>query len=167
MQRTKDQDYRIKGYHKVMSQNNTGDAHVIDYFADYNDGDPLNLKVRETRTYTRNGVTGIVEEINIKIDWFSGDGITIRDTKTIIKHIDIDRGMRKNERARKRLLNKAKGAAIQMIGMSAGKTFMRNFANEMTLYIEGDREPLIDGINNSGQTDLFKNTLTGVLDVSY
>jgi len=72
-----------------------------------------------------------------------------------------------NEKARKRLLNQAKGAAIQLIGLEAGKTFMRNFGSEMNLYVEGDRQPLIDGINNSGETQLFKDTLTGILDITY
>jgi len=72
-----------------------------------------------------------------------------------------------NEKARKRLLNQAKGAAIQLIGLEAGKTFMRNFGSEMNLYVEVDRQPLIDGINNSGETQLFKDTLTGILDITY
>lgn len=72
-----------------------------------------------------------------------------------------------NEKARKRLLNQAKGAAIQLIGLEAGKTFMRNFGSEMNLYVEVDRQSLIDGINNSGETQLFKDTLTGILDITY
>jgi len=160
-------DYRLMGYHKVMTQNALGDAHIVEYFGDYNGGTPQNLKVRETRTYTRDNTTGIVIQIDVLIEWLSGDGVTVRASKNLVKHIDLNRGMRKNERSRKRLLNKAKGAAIQLIGMEAGKTFMRDFSGEMTLYVEGDRQPLIDGINASGQAQNFKDTLTGILDISY
>lgn len=167
MEYVTEKNYKIKGYHKVMTQNLLGDAHIIEYFEDYNSGSPTGLRVRETRTYTRNEVTGVLEKIDVLIEWMSGDGVTPRATKTLIKHVDMDRGMAKNEKARKRLLNKAKGAAIQLIGMEAGKTFMRNFGNEMNLYVEGDRQPLIDGINNSGETQIFKDTLVGILDVAY
>lgn len=161
------EDFRLKGYHKVMTENANGDAYIIEYFADYNGGTPQRLKVRETRSYTRNAVTGIVETINVNIEWLSGDGVTVRATKNFDKHLDVYRGMAKNEKARVRLLNKAKGAAIQLIGLEAGKTFMRDFSNEMTLYVAGDRIPLIDGINASAQSQTFKDTLVGILDVSY
>lgn len=163
----KDTDFKIQGYHKTMDQNVNGDAYIIKYFKDYNGGTPTGLVVKETRTYTRNAVTGIVESININIDWFSGDEVTVRANKSWVNNIDFNRGMAKNEKARKRLLNKAKGAAIQMIGMEAGKTFMRELGGEIGLYIEGDRQPLIDGINASTESQLFKDTLTGILDIEY
>jgi len=166
MKAVTEEDYRLKGYHKQMTQNVNGDAHIIEYFADYNGGSPTGLKVRETRTYTRTEDTGIPIKIDVLIQWFSADGL-IRATKSFAKHLDIERGMGKNEKARKRLINKAKGAAIQMIGLEAGKTFMRGFGGEMSLYVEGDRQPLIDGINASGQSQLFKDTLTGILDIAY
>lgn len=167
MRLIQDEDFRLKGYHKVMTQNVNGDAATIEYYGDYNGGNPQHLKVREVRTYSRNAVTGIPESIDILIEWIGSDGVSSKINKSFTKHLDPNRGMAKNEKARKRLLNKAKGAAIQLIGMSAGKTFMRNFGNEMTLYVEGDRQPLIDGIDASGETQLFKDTLTSILDISY
>ena len=65
------------------------------------------------------------------------------------------------------LLNKAKGAAMQLIGLEAGKTFMRDLGLEVGLYREGDVLPLVDAVNASPQTQLFKDTLTGILNVSY
>lgn len=162
-----DRDYRLQGYHKEMTTNTLGDANIIEYYVDYNGGAPTGLKVRETRTYVRNVVTGIIESITIFIEWFGSDGVSVKNTKTIVNNLDPMRGMEKNEKARKRLLNQAKGAAIQLIGLKAGKTFMRNFGSEMNLYVEGDRQPLIDSINNSGETQLFKDTLTGILDIAY
>jgi len=161
------ENYNLKGYYKLMTPSSLGDANIIEYYADYNGGNPTRLKVRETRTYTRNAVTGIVETITIVVEWLGSDGVSSKQSKTIIKHLDIGRGMEKNEKSRKRLLNQAKGAAIQLIGLEAGKTFMRNFGSEMNLYVEGDRQPLIDGINNSGETQLFKYTLTAILDIAY
>ena len=167
MQDITQQDFRLKGYHKVMTQNVNGDAAVIEYFKDCNGGNPTGLKVRETRTYTRNATTGIVEMINVLIEWMSGDEVTVRATKQWDNNIDAGRGMAKNEKARKRLLNKAKGAAIQLIGMESGKTFMRGLGGEISLYVEGDRAPLINGINTSTETQLFKDTLVGILDIQY
>lgn len=162
-----DQDFRLQGYHKVMTQNINGDAAIIEYFKDFNGGTPTGLKVRETRTYSRNATTGIVETITVFIEWFGSDGVSSKVNKTWDIHLDAGRGMAKNEKARKRLLNKAKGAALQLIGMEAGKTFMRDYGNEMSLYIEGDRQLLIDGINASTQTQTFKDTLVGILDIAY
>ena len=162
-----DQDYNLKGYYKTMTPSSLGDAHLIEYYADYNNGSPTGLKVRETRTYTRNAITGIIETITVFIEWIGSDGVSAKTTKTLVKHLDVGRGMEKNEKARKRLLNQAKGAAIQLIGLEAGKTFMRNFGSEMNLYIEGDRQPLVDGINNSVETQLFKDTLVNILDIAY
>ena len=150
-----------------MTESPLGDAYIIEYFKDYNNGSPTGLKVRETRTYERNDITGIVEKITVFIEWLGSDGVSCKVTKTLVKHLDLGRGMAKNEKARKRLLNKAKGAAIQLIGMAAGKTFMRNYSSEMSLYIEGDRQPLVDGIVASGQTQLFKDTLVNILDKEY
>jgi len=160
-------DYRIRGYHKVMTQNSLGDAHIIEYYKDYNNNNPKGLKVRETRTYVRNEVTGIVERIDILIEFFGSDGASVKHSKNISKNLDLDRGMAKNEKSRKRLLNKAKGVAINLIGLESGKIFMRDFSVEMNLYIEGDRNPLIDGINSSSQNQDFKDALTDILDIVY
>lgn len=163
-------DYRLQGYFKKKVNDSKGDRVTIEYYAEYDSqtGDYSRLKVKETRTYTRNTTTGILEEITVLIEWFSGDGVTVRANKTLVKPLDLDDGMKTNERSRGRLVNKAKGAAIQLIGLAAGKTFMRNLGLEISLYREGDIQPLIDAINNdSVQTQAFKDTLVGILNVSY
>lgn len=165
--RITDIDYRIQGFHKKKTNDTNGDRTIIEYYADYDAGTYSRLKVRENRAYARNATTGILETITVDIEWMSGDGVTPRATKQIVKHLDLDDGMKANERARGRLLNKAKGAAIQLIGLEAGKTFMRDLGLEVGLYREGDIQPLIDAINASSETQLFKDTLTGILDVSW
>ena len=62
-----DENYNLKGYHKVMTPSVLGDAYIIEYYADYNGGSPTGLKVKETRTYERNAITGIIETITITI----------------------------------------------------------------------------------------------------
>lgn len=164
-----DENYRLNGYHKKKTNNSFGDRMIIEYYANYDSSTQTysDLKVRETRAYTRQAGTGIMETITVDIEWLSGDGITPRATKQIVKYLDLDDGLKGNEKSRKRLLNKAKGAAIQLIGLSAGKAFMRSLATEVSMYKEGDYQMLIDGINASSQTQTFKDTLTTILNVSY
>jgi len=167
MQIVTDIDYRIQGYHKKKTNDSFGDRAIIEYYATFTAGVYSDLKVKETRSYTRQAVTGILETVTVDIEWMSGDGVTPRATKQVVKHLDLDDGLKGNQKARGRLLNKAKGAAIQLIGMEAGKAFMRTLGDEVSLYREGDYQPLIDGINTSAQTQEFKDTLVAILDISY
>ena len=162
-----DIDYTIQGYHKKKTTNSFGDRSLVEYYSDYNEGFYSNLKVRETRVYIRNTVTGITETISVDIEWIGVDGVTPIAARQLVKYLDLDDGLEANEKSRKRLLHKAKGAAIQLIGIEAGKSFMRSYGAEMSLYVEGDKQLLIDGINSSSETQIFKDTLTGILDIQY
>ena len=163
----KEIDYTIQGYHKRKVTDAFGDRALVEYFAEFKAGTYSNLKVTETRTHVRQAVTGILETVIVDIKWIGADGVTAIATKQLIKHLDLDDGLAANEKARKRLLHKAKVTAISLIGLVAGKLFMRSLGGELGLYVEGDQEPLIASIAASSESQEFKSALIGILDVLY
>ena len=170
MELTTNKDYRINGYFKKKVNNSKGDRAVIEYYLNYDSEAPepySGLKVKETRTYTRNPITGVLEKIEVLIQWMSSDGVTPREEKTLIKHLDIDDGMKANEASRGRLLNEAKRISLESLGLQNGLAFMRNLGPEISLYREGDIQPLIDAINASSQSQTLKDDLTLVLNITY
>lgn len=161
------EDYRLKGYSKKKTNNPFGDRSVVEYFKDYSTENGYeNLMVKETRTHTRNGY-GIPIQTVVQIEWFGKDKTAARATKTLIKPLDADDGMKVNESSRGRLINMAKGAVILTIGLEPGKAFMRTVSVEISEYKEGDKTPLIDSINASTLDAGLKATLVGILDVAY
>lgn len=163
----KEVDYKIQGYHKKKTQNELGDRVLIEFFGIYSEDEYACLKVKEIRNCTRQSGTGVPLIITVDIEWIGTDGTTVIASNQLIKHLDLDDALDFNEKSRKRLIHKAKGAAMQLIGLSAGKAFMRSMGPEISLYKEGDYEVLVDAINASAQSQTFKDILTSILNVTY
>lgn len=164
-------DYRIQGYKKEKIQNNLGDITMVNFYQNYDEQAQQfsGLKVRETRTQERDAM-GIPTKTTVDIEWFSSDEVTVRATKQLIKPLNSDDGLKVNEQSRGRLINKAKGYTIQTMGLENGKEFMKGIITEIELYKEGERQALIDAINNStdpNATPEYKATVVAILDVSY
>ena len=161
------EDYRLKGFAKKKTNNTFGDRSLVEYFESFSTENGYeNLMVKETRTHTRNGY-GIPTQTTVQIEWFGKDKAAARATKTLIKPLDSDDGMKVNEASRGRLINMAKGAVILTIGLEPGKAFMRTVSVEIGEYKEGDKTPLIDAINASALDAGLIAALVGILDVSY
>jgi hypothetical protein len=162
-------DYRIQGFQKRKVENSKGDIATVEYYQTY---DPLtdtgtNLKVRESRAFTRDQNLGIPYINTVEIEWFRSDKTTPRATKTLIKPLNQSDGIKANCSSRSRLITNAKVKALELLGLEAGLAFLQSVSLEVSTYKEGDIEPLITAITNSGETQAFKDAMTGILNVSY
>jgi len=98
------QDYRILGYFKENSYDNKGDLTAVDFYKNYDEATKVfsNLKVKETRTCTRDAVSGLPTKRSTLIEWFVG--ASVEATKTIERIYDAQEGYGLNINSRKKLL---------------------------------------------------------------
>jgi hypothetical protein len=163
-------NYNIQGYHKERVFDNKGDVFTLSYYQNY---DPVgevfsNLKVRETRTYTRDNTNGLLTERAILIEWYIGGNVIA--TKNLTKYYTSEEGYAMNQRARKNLTNKASMYLVSAVGLADSQNFLNSVATEISIYIEGDIQPLLDAISASTEPYMnatVKGTLDSILNVSY
>ena len=162
------ENYRLKGFKKKKSNNSFGDRSLVEYYKEFDNqtGEYSDLMVAENRTHTRNAY-GIPTETTVVINWYGKDKSAPRATKTLVKPLDSDDGMKVNEASRARLINKAKGAVILTIGKPAGIDFMRTVSVEIGEYKEGDKQPLVDAVAASNLPAGLITAVNEILDVSY
>ena len=79
-----DVDYSILGYHKESIFDSKGDLVTVNFYINYDGVTYSDLRVKETRVYTRDVVTGLLTKRDMTIQWFDDDGLTIIFTKTKI-----------------------------------------------------------------------------------
>lgn len=166
-----DVDYRLNGYHKKQTFDAKGDLVIVEYYQNYDEQSKQfsNLKVRESRTYTRNATTTLLEKRVINIEWFKGNDEKYAE-KTITKFYDAQEGYQGNKRARRNLINKASMYLLNEVGLENGKTFLDGVGSKITVYVDGSIQPLLDAIANSSEpymTPTIKGTLDTILNVTY
>lgn len=172
-------NYRIQGYHKKETFDANGDLTTVEYYANYDSGTETfsNLKVKETRIYTRDIGSGLLTKRDMTIEWYKGGG-SLSDTKTTEKHYDSQKGYKSNIKARKNLINSASmwlyGDLIAEFGQATGeanaKEFLRDVGSERGGYIAGDLQPLLDAVQASARayiTGARKSTLDTILNIAY
>jgi len=162
-------DYRIQGYHKKFTFDANGDLIVIEYYKNFDGTTYSNLKVKETRTYTRDAVFGLLVKRDMTIEWFRSDGSVIA-TKTTTKFYDSKKGYHANKKARKNIIEKASIYLLGVVGLADGKLFLRQVKSEINGYIKGDSQPLLDAVNDSTETYMtgaIKTALITILDITY
>jgi len=163
------EDYRIKGYQKKPTIDANGDLVIVEYFKDYDETTKQysNLKVKETRVYTRDSSTLLMKR-DMTIQWFSGGKETA--VVTTQKFYTAEQGYSANKRARQNLINRASMYLLSEVGLTDGKTFLNGVTGEISTYVDGSIQPLVDAIANSTEpfmTLTIKGTLDTILNVTY
>lgn len=163
-------DYRLNGYHKKQTFDAKGDLVTLQYYLNYNSGtgEYSDLMVQENRVYERNVTTTILEKRTITIQWFgSGEEIA---TKVIEKYYSATEGYDANKRARGNLINTASMYLLSQVGLTDGKAFLVTVSADISTYIDGNTQPLLDTISASTEpymTQAIKDQLNTILNVSY
>ena len=100
-------DYRLQGYHQKITNNVKGDVSIVEYYANYdsNTNTYSDLKVKETKLYTRDNVLGIPQNQIENIEWFENDESVA--SKMLTKYYTVETGYVVNKKAAKILINKA------------------------------------------------------------
>lgn len=169
---TTQEDYRLKGFKKKKTYDAKGDVAIVEYYQDYDEGTGAfsNLKVKETRTVTRDSFIGVAQKVEVLIEWISGDGVTPRATKTLVKPLSSHDGMALNEESRRRLVEKAQGYLLTEVGLENTQEFGGDIIAEREAYIAGARTQIIAAIDASTRvymTQARKDTLKAILDIDY
>lgn len=184
-----DKDFNIMGFHKKEVFNSLGDLIEIHYyrqFTEANDprvtGNPTdnpftNLAVKEIRTYFRD-TAGILYKTRIIIEWFDINGIKYQK-KDYFKYFDYKKGYLTNKQSLSALIDKASMYLMQQlsinnnsssIGTAKAKQFLQEVRLEILGYEKGDRQPLLNAIQittNSDITTELKTALGGILNVNF
>lgn len=185
-----DKDYRLKGYFKhdrdtfLINPSESafdvkGDLVKVRYYKNYDETMDTfsDLAVSEDRTYIR-GTDGLLKKRIINHKWWLNGEVV--GEKTTVKHYDKIKAYKLQKRASKNLVDRASIYLFQKLiidnngdnltGMTKSRDFLREIATEKDNYIEQDKQPLIDKIQNTTNSDIaqeIKNTLTTILNISY
>jgi hypothetical protein len=154
-----DLDYDIYGLHKNRTFNQ-GELQQVDYYRNYNGETYSDLVVSESRTYQRN-VMGLVEYRTQVSTWYLTDD-SVGCTKTTIKYYNIQEAMQEAETRRSNLLSNAKLYTASQVGMENALDFMKAVNNEISLYIQGEQDSLLNAIQASTKPYL-NPTIIGTL----
>lgn len=173
-----------KGYYKEEKIDVKGDISEIGYYLsmviDENDNEVYSEPVvKELRTYTRAVGTGLVTKCDIEFRYYFEDNDTdYYSLKGVTKHFNSIKGHKANITARENLLHKASmwlyKDLINQVGIVMGDTHAKEFLVDIgvarSVYMIGNRQPILDIINNSNRgymTPARKSTLTSILNVAY
>jgi len=165
-------NYNILGYHKEETFDSKGDLIILKYYHSYDEQTDTfsNLSVEEIRTYTRDITTGLLTKRETIINWYD-DNEVLTETKTnITKYYTAQKGYANNKRARQNLIDKASMYLLSQVGKTDATSFLRIAKNEISGYVAGDIQPLLDVISNSTEiymTATIKATLDVILNISY
>jgi hypothetical protein len=162
-----DLDYDLYGLHKkkILVQ---GELIEVEYYKNFDGTTYSELVVKETRVYFRPQM-GLVYTRTMNINWYMSDG-SIGYSKTgIVKYYSNQEAMDEAEIRRHNVLSDAKLYITSEVGVVDALDLMSSVNNEISLYIQGLQQPLLDGIAASTKpylTQLMKDTLVPILTIN-
>lgn len=185
-----DKDYRLKGYFKhdrdtfltnpsESAFDVKGDLVKVRYYKNYDETTDnfSDLAVSEDRTYIR-GTDGLLKKRTINHKWWINGEIV--GEKITVKHYDKIKAYKLQKRASKNLVDRASIYLFQKLiidnngddltGMTKSRDFLREIATEKDNYIDQDKQPLLDKIQNTTNSDItqeIKDALISILNISY
>lgn len=138
-------DYNILGFHKKRLIIK-GELIKIDYYRNFN---PLNneysdLVVSEERVFNRNQI-GLVQYRQMNIKWYLKNG-EIGCSKNTIKYYSPTESIDEGKNRRENIISEAKLCVLLSVGQSNGFLMLNQLKNQIELYIDGFRQPLIDDV---------------------
>lgn len=163
-------NYNILGYHKKRTIDTNGDLVTVEYYVTYDGVTYSGLKVKETRIYTRDAVTGIMAKRDMTIEWYEEDEVTIYCNSITEKYYTAQEGYEANIRSRSNLITNASLYLFQTVGEVDAKAFLEIVAADIDKYKGGAITPLLTAISGSGETYMtptIKATLDAILNIVY
>lgn len=170
-------DYDIYGLHKKKTIVR-GELVLIEYYKNYNGIIYSDLVVKEERTYTRNEYGLVLYRDQIS-SWYLTDG-TIGCVKPYLKdendeiiplrkYYNPQEQMEEAEQRRSNLLADAKLYTASQVGLPNALDLMKSVSSEISLYIQGEQDSLLNAISVSDKpylTQEIKDTLILILTLN-
>lgn len=155
-------DYDILGLHKKRSIIG-GELRTIEYYKNYDGTTYSDLSVLETRTYTRNEI-GLVTTRNLEIKWYLSDD-SIGYSKSYIKYYSPIEAIDEGISMRSNVIGAAKIYSLNSLGTTYSFDLLNSVKTQVDLFVQGYKQPLIDGINNSTKAYLTQEIKDGIVTI--
>lgn len=188
-----EKDFGNLRLHKRIEKNGLGDITRIRFYKEVDASSrPLiwneeELVIDKKTTFIRSN--GVLLQENSTIDYYrkekkidnegkgvvDGEGNQLFENKKVSSesysvYHEIEEGLEKNRVSSKRVLQKIKREVMTLIGKKDGKELLKDVNGAYLMYIEGNRQPLIDEINSSTRSYMtveVKAALVEKLNVSF
>ncbi len=155
-------DYDILGFHKKRTIL-FGELVKIEYYESYDGNTYSNLIVEETREFTRDVNTGLVQHRTQSSKWYLTDG-TIGLIKNTIKYYSLEEAIQEGIDRRTNVISKTKSYVLVNIGQLPSFDLLTSVKNEVQLFIDGHTQPLRDAIINSTKPYLNQTIKDGIIE---
>ena len=162
-----DIDYDLFGLHKnkILVK---GEFVEVEYYKNFDGTTYSDLVVKETRVYFRPQM-GLVYTRTMNIDWYMSDDSIGFSKPDIIKYYNTQEAMEEAETRRHNVFSDAKLYTASQVGIADALDLMSSVNNEISLYIQGLQQPLLDAITASTKlylTQAIKDTLASILPIN-
>lgn len=149
-------DYDVVGLHK-RQYFVKGELLKVEYYGQYdvNTNTYTDLCIQEDRTYNRSN--GFLSNRDMLIQWFKSDG-TVGATKNTKKYYNTFDAIIAGNTRRENIIDEVKIVAVGLMAMVeqismdqaqvVGKDFLSAISSNITLYVKGNEQELIDQITN-------------------
>lgn len=145
-------NYKAYGLHDVKTYDK-GEIVKVEYYSTYSNDEYSDLVVDEIITYTKDEL-GFFKERNINVRWYLEDN-NIGVEKVINKRFNEIESVLEGVNKRSNIIANCKSIIISEIKKTLNGsavlveafTLLNSLKEEMSLYIDGNRQPLIDALS--------------------
>jgi hypothetical protein len=157
-------DYNILGLHKKRTIIK-GELIQIDYYKNFNpvSSEYSDIVVREERVFNRNGI-GLVQYRELKISWYLNNG-DIGLQKSTIKYYSPTESIDEGRIRRENIIIEAKLYVLNAVGQSNGFVILNELKAQIDLYMDGLRQPLIDGVSSLNEPFLTEQDKNNIIEI--
>ncbi len=155
-------DYDIMGFHKKRTIV-FGELIKVEYYESYDGNNYSNLIVEETREFTRDVNTGLVQHRTQSSKWYLTDN-TVGLIKNTIKYYTLEESIQEGIDRRSNVIAKAKSYVLVKIGQSYSFDLLTSVKNEIQYFYDGHTQPLRDAINISSKPYLNQTIKDGIIE---
>jgi hypothetical protein len=155
-------DYDILGLHKKRTLIK-GELRIIEYFRNFDGNVYSDLIVKEERTFIRNEILMALYRIQ-KSTWYFEDGEEGL-VKEYIKYYTPETSLQEGITRRTNIIDQCKIYMLHSVGRENGYDFLQSLKSQRDLYVEGFRQPLLDGVLTSVKSYLTEQIRTDLLEI--
>lgn len=152
-------DYNILGLHKKRTFNK-GELILVEYYGDYDlqTKEYSDLVLKEERTYHRDADL-LAYQRDMKVTWYLIDD-SVGDCKETKKFYAPDESIREGIKRRDNIISNVKLSIFFLLGKTDAYDLLNSIFNNLGLYKDGFRQPLLDELSTINKTYLDSNMVS-------
>lgn len=165
-------NYKTYGLYGVKTYDQ-GEISKVEYYSTYSNDEYSDLVVDETISYVKDSL-GFFKEKIINIRWYLENN-TIGAEKVVTKKFNNIESITEGVKKRENIISTAKQMIILEISnsfsgndiLTEAYTLLNDLGSEITLYIQGNKQPLIDAINSSNKSYIISIKSELLSEITY